>query len=146
MQTPLLGLIVRRDIEIEQFKPRPYFVVGAAVRAGAGNFPSTWHPPDGATGVLDDAGRLISRQHAEAIRTRVGGRAGQVTKCSCVGKSEPPPLPYSLPDLQVDAGKRLGLGPKQTLEACQSLYETLGCSRTHAQTARTYRRDSTIKQ
>jgi DNA topoisomerase IA len=35
-----------------------------------------------------------------------------------------PPLPYSLPDLQVDAGRRLGLGPKQVLDACQSLYET----------------------
>ncbi len=61
----------------------------------------------------------------KAIRTRVEGRAGQVTKCSRVREIPPPPWhPYSLPDLQVDAGKRLGLGPKQTLDACQSLYET----------------------
>jgi DNA topoisomerase-3 len=29
-----------------------------------------------------------------------------------------------LPDLQMDAGRRLGLTPKQTLDACQALYET----------------------
>jgi DNA topoisomerase-3 len=74
--------------------------------------------------VLDDAGRLISRQHAEAIRTKIAGRGGQVARCSRERKSEPPPLPYSLPDLQVDAGEHLSLGPKQTLDSCQSLYET----------------------
>jgi DNA topoisomerase-3 len=54
----------------------------------------------------------------------VTGRSGHVTKSSRDRKSEPPPLLYSLPELRVDAGKRLGLGPKQTLDACQSLYET----------------------
>ena len=124
VQTPLLGLIVRRDVEIEQFKPRAYYLVRAAVWAGAEIFSATWHPPDEVVEALDDAGRLISLQHAEAIRTKVAGRGGQVTRCSRERKSEPPPLPYSLPDLQVDAGKRLGIGPKQTIDACQSLYET----------------------
>jgi len=124
VQTPLLGLIVRRDSEIEDFKPRPYYIVRAAVRAGDAHFIATWQPTEGSPGVVDDAGRPINRQDAAAVRARIAGRSGQVTTCSRDKKSEPPPLPYSLPDLQVDAGKRLGLGPKQTLEACQSLYET----------------------
>jgi DNA topoisomerase III len=124
VQTPLLGLIVRRDIEIEQFKPKRYYVVRAEVRAAGGQFSATWHPPDSAAEVVDVAGRLISREHASAIRAKVIGQSGQVTTCSRDKRSEPPPLAYSLPDLQVDAGKRLGLGPKETLDACQSLYET----------------------
>jgi DNA topoisomerase III len=124
VQTPLLGLVVRRDIEIEQFEPRPYYVVRAPIRAAAGSLVATWHPPEDAAVFLDDAGRLVSREHAAAIKVKVTGRPGEVMACSREKQSEPPPLPYSLPDLQVDAGKRLGFGPKQTLDACQRLYET----------------------
>jgi DNA topoisomerase-3 len=124
VQTPLLGLIVRRDIEIEQFKPQPYYVVRATVRAAGGDFSATWAPTESAAAMLDADGRLLSRQHAIAVRTKVIGRSGDVTSCSRDKKAEPPPLAYSLPDLQVDAGKRLGLAPKETLDACQSLYET----------------------
>ncbi len=124
VQTPVLGLVVRRDLEIEQFQPRAYYVVRAAVHADSGDFVATWQPPDDASGVLDDAGRLIDPRRAETIRATVTGRSGLVTMSSRDRRSEPAPLPYSLPELQVDAGKRLGLGPKQTLDACQSLYET----------------------
>jgi DNA topoisomerase-3 len=124
VQTPVLGLVVRRDLEIEQFQPRAHYLVRAAVHAGDGGFVATWQPPDDAPGVFDDAGRLIDPRHAEAVRAKITGRSGEVTKSARERKSEPPPLPYSLPELQVDAGKRVGLGPKQTLEACQSLYET----------------------
>lgn len=124
VQTPLLGLIVRRDIEIEQFQPRAYYVVRAAVRAAGAVFTATWRAPDDSAGILDDGGRLVSSQHASAVQAKVVGRSGVVESYSREQKSEPPPLPYSLPELQVDAGKRLGLGPKQTLDASQSLYET----------------------
>jgi len=124
VQTPLLGLIVRRDVEIEQFKPLPYYVVRASVRSAGGPFTCVWQAPEGLTRVLDRAGRLVSRAHAVQIQATVGGKSGSATSASRDKKSEPPPLPYSLAELQVDAGKRLGLGPKETLDICQSLYET----------------------
>jgi len=123
VQTPLLGLVVRRDIEIEKFKPVPYFVVRAAVRSALGPFTCIWQAPEGLTGVVDQAGRLVSRAHAVHIQARVGGKPGSVTTASRDEKSEPPPLPYSLAELQVDAGRRLGRGPKETLDICQALYE-----------------------
>jgi DNA topoisomerase-3 len=124
VQTPLLGLIVRRDAEIEQFKPLPYYVVRAAVRSALGPFMCAWQAPEGLTSVLDHAGRLVSRAHAAQIQAKTAGKPGSVTSASRDRKSEPPPLPYSLAELQVDAGKRLGLGPKETLDICQALYET----------------------
>jgi DNA topoisomerase III len=124
VQTPLLGLIVRRDAEIEGFRPRPYFVVRAEIGCAEGRFKATWQPPRDASEPVDDEGRLVSRERAIAIRTNVEGKAGAVVRATREKKSEPPPLPHSLPELQIDAGKRLGLTPKQTLDACQALYET----------------------
>ena len=46
VQTPLLGLIVRRDLEIENFQPRPYFIVRAAIDCEGGGFSATWRPSD----------------------------------------------------------------------------------------------------
>ncbi len=122
VQTPLLGLIVRRDLEIERFKPRTYFAIRARASSSNAGFASAWIPPDGDAD-LDEDRRLVNRERALAIRTTTAGKTGVVVRCTREKKSEPAPLPYSLPDLQIDAGKRLGLSPKQTLEACQALYE-----------------------
>ena len=124
VQTPVLGLVVRRDREIEAFSPRAYHVVRAEVTGSGGAFAATWQPQAATAARLDEAGRLIEREHALALQRRVQGKSGVVASCRQETKSESAPLPYSLPDLQVDAGKRFGLSPKQTLDACQSLYET----------------------
>ncbi len=124
VQTPLLGLIVRRDLEIERFKPTPFFVLNARAVSSGGSFTATWKPRDGAQAFLDEERRLISKIHAESIAARCSGQRGIVLKCLREKKAELAPLPYSLADLQVDAGKRLGFTPKDTLDTCQALYET----------------------
>jgi DNA topoisomerase III len=125
VQTPLLGLIVRRDAEIETFQPSTYFTLTADLRCGAGAFKATWQPAKTtAPPVLDGEDRLVSRDHALAMRAKVERQAGTIVSCRRERKRESPPLPYSLPDLQMDAGRRLGMSPKQTLDACQALYET----------------------
>jgi DNA topoisomerase-3 len=125
VQTPLLGLIVRRDLEIERFQSRPYFLVRAKVRSAPGGFSATWQPQSAAgPEMIDDSGRFLNRDVAVAVSARASGRPGTVARCTSAKKTEAPPLPYALPELQIDAGKRLGLGPKQVLDACQALYET----------------------
>jgi DNA topoisomerase-3 len=123
VQTPLLGLIVARDRAIAEFRPVPYYVVAAEIRAGGGEtFRAFWVPGPGAK--LDPEGRLLSSEAAETVRDRVGGREGRVIECSQQRKTEAPPLPYALADLQVDAGRRARMTAAQVLDACQSLYET----------------------
>lgn len=125
VQTPLLGLIVRRDREIETFQPTTYFVVTADLRCAEGKFTATWQSAEGAAPrAVDDGRRLVTREHAAAIGARIRGQPGTVVRCTREKKSEAPPLPYSLPDLQMDGGRRFGLTPKETLNACQTLYET----------------------
>lgn len=124
VQTPVLGLVVRRDREIEAFRPRAYHVIRAEVTGSGGAFVATWQPQAMTDARFDEAGRLADREHALAVQRRVRGRPGVVASCRQATKTESAPLPYALPDLQVDAGKRFGFSPKQTLDACQALYET----------------------
>ena len=124
VQTPLLGLIVRRDLEIEKFVPKPYFSILADVAGAAQPFTAVWRPGPDAENVLDDERRLLSADFAALVERKTSGQSGTVTKASRDRKAELAPLPYSLADLQVDAGRRLGLGPKVILDVCQALYET----------------------
>jgi DNA topoisomerase-3 len=124
VQTPVLGLVVRRDQEIEAFQPRAYYTVRAGVRCVAGSFVATWLAPEAGGPEIDEAGRLLSVERASEIRRAVEGRPAVVVASSREKKAEAPPLLYSLSDLQIDAGRRFGLSPKQTLDAAQALYET----------------------
>ena len=122
VQTPLLGLIVARDRAIAEFRPVPYYVVAAEVRAGGGErFRAVWVP--GAAVKLDPEGRLLAREVAVDVRRRVLGREGYVAGCAVETKSQAAPLPYSLADLQVEAGRRLRMSAQEVLDACQRLYE-----------------------
>lgn len=125
VQTPLLGLIVRRDLAIETFKPRTFYALSAMLKTASGEVISArWTPGASAEPHLDEERRLLSQEFAHAVRYRVEGTEGRVIASSRETKSEPPPLPYSLADLQIDAAKRLGLSAKEVLDACQRLYET----------------------
>ena len=123
VQTPLLGLIVARDHAIAAFRPVPYYVLAAEVRAGGGEtFRASWVPPDEAPKGEDR--RLLERAVADAARERSVGQEGRVTACTERDRTADPPLPYTLADLQVDAGRRLAMSAQAVLDACQSLYET----------------------
>ena len=123
VQTPLLGLVVARDRAIAAFRPVAYYVAAAEVRAGGGEtFRAFWVPPEGAP--LDEDGRLLGQDVAEAACQRVVGQEGRIAACTEETRTETPPLPYSLADLQMDAGRRLSMSAQRVLDACQSLYET----------------------
>jgi DNA topoisomerase-3 len=123
VQTPVLGLIVARDRSIAEFRPRAYYTLAAELQAGGGEktLRAFWAPPPDAA--LDEDGRLLDRDVAAAACARVVGQEGRVASSTQDKKTHAPPLPYSLADLQTDAGKRLSMSAKDVLDACQSLYE-----------------------
>jgi DNA topoisomerase-3 len=123
VQTPVLGLIVTRDRAIAEFRPRAYYVVAAEIQAGGdARFRATWVPSPEAS--LDDEGRLLDPKVATAACARVLGKPGRVVSHTRDKKTQAPPLPYALADMQVEAGKRLSMSAKAVLDVCQSLYET----------------------
>ena len=124
VQTPVLGLVVRRDAEISAFVSKPYYQVVAHLRTETGSpVLAEWQPSAACLPWQDEEGRVLSRSLAENVASRITGQPGIVRSYHSARVKQSAPLPYSLSSLQIDAAKQLALTPKQTLSCCQSLYE-----------------------
>ncbi len=124
VQTPLLGLVVRRDIEIENFTPVDYYEVLAHVVPGTQTtFTAKWKPSEACAPYCDSDGRVLNKALAENVVGRIKLQPATVMSVERKAKKQLPPLPYNLSSLQIDAAKRFGLSAKVVLDTCQSLYE-----------------------
>ncbi len=124
VQTPLLGLIVRRDEEIAYFQPKPFYEVLAHLETEVQQaFTAKWQPSEACLPYMDDEGRVLAKGLAQNVVRRITDKAAKVTQISTKDKQQNPPLPYSLSALQIDAAKRFGMSAKDVLDTCQSLYE-----------------------
>ncbi|WP_106477048.1 DNA topoisomerase III [Phytohalomonas tamaricis] len=121
VQTPVLGLIVRRDLTIESFVPVPYYVLWADFQVKNGTCRAWWMPAEHHR--LDEEGRLLERAPALALCEKLPGTTGRVDKASSTKRRQNAPLPYSLSTLQVDAARRYKLSAQMVLDCCQALYE-----------------------
>ncbi|MDY0888779.1 MULTISPECIES: DNA topoisomerase III [Kosakonia] len=125
VQTPVLGLVVRRDEEIENFVSKDFFEVKAHIVTPAGErFTALWQPSDACEPYQDEEGRLLHRALAEHVVNRISGQPAMVTAYNDKRESELAPLPFSLSSLQIEAAKRFGLSAQNVLDICQKLYET----------------------
>lgn len=124
VKTPTLALVVRREREIENFKPVDYFNIKAVFRHTNGQFQAQWKPNEMQQG-LDSEGRLVDKQIAEAKLKFFGQEplTGVISGYSKAKKQEAQRLPFSLSTLQVLAGRRFGYEPQQVLDTAQALYE-----------------------
>ena len=122
VQTPTLALVVRRDLEIEQFKPRDFFEVIAHCRHQNGDFMAKWRPAINDGPGFDEEGRLVDRKLAESIAAKAAGQ-GKVSRYEAKDSKQSAPLPFSLSALQKAASAKYGMSANQVLETAQSLYE-----------------------
>jgi len=119
VQTPTLAILARREQEIRDFKPEPYWVVDARFlalpeeprRAYDGRFHAGANP------------RIASEAEASAIVAACEGQVGVITKLDKSERKDRPPLLYDLTSLQSEASSRFGFTARRTLAAAQRLYE-----------------------
>ena len=124
VQTPVLGLVVRRDDEIKNFIAKPFYQVIAHLRTEQDqHFKARWQPSEACQPWQDEEGRVLAKSLAENVVSRIHNQTATVTASKVQRKKQPPPLPYSLSALQIDAAKRFSMSAKQVLDSCQSLYE-----------------------
>jgi DNA topoisomerase-3 len=117
VQTPTLAILARREQEIRDFKPEPYWIVDASLatvsdrREYEGRFHSGANP------------RIKSAEAAAEIVRACEGQTGEITKLEKTERKERAPLLYDLTSLQRDANSRFGFSARRTLAAAQRLYE-----------------------
>ncbi|MDM8142335.1 DNA topoisomerase 3 [Megamonas hypermegale] len=124
VKTPTLALVVRRERELQNFKPVDYFVIKALFAHENGEFMATWKPQDTQKG-LDGENRLLDEQIAKDLIAKFNTKAeqGRITAYQKAQKKEAQRLPFSLSTLQVLAGKRFDYDPQLVLDTAQKLYE-----------------------
>ena len=107
VMTPTLGMIVKREADIQAFRPECFYTVQMTV-----------------AGIEMTGERIKEKEEAERLAEAVqnAGKA-VITKMESVNKTEKPPLLYDLTSLQRDANKYYGFTAQQTLDYTQSLYE-----------------------
>lgn len=127
VQTPVLGLVVRRDEEIENFVAKDYFTLHALIpyQDGASSFDirARWKPSEACQPWQDEEGRVLNRKLVENVAQRIANQPAKVVESEQKQTKQSAPLPYSLSALQIDAAKRFGMSAQQVLDTCQSLYE-----------------------
>ncbi|WP_299136985.1 DNA topoisomerase III [uncultured Vibrio sp.] len=127
VQTPVLGLVVRRDEEIENFIPKDYFTLHALIpyqnNGQSFDIRARWKPSEACKPWQDEESRVLNRKLVENVAQRIANQPATVTESEQKQSKQAAPLPYSLSALQIDASKRFGMSAQQVLDTCQSLYE-----------------------
>ena len=124
VQTPILGLVVKRDLERENFIAKDFYQVLANIETPNNEkFKAKWIPSDACAPHMDSEGRVLNKALAENVIQRIKGQDAKVSQAQYKKKRQAPPLPYNLSSLQIDAAKAFSMSAQQVLDTCQSLYE-----------------------
>ncbi len=108
VQTPTLALIVNRQLEIENFKPEPYWELKTVYRN---------------TTFSASKGRFSSQQEGEKQLDAIRDSLFTITEITTKQGKEAPLRLFDLTSLQVECNKKFSFSADDTLKLIQSLYE-----------------------
>ncbi len=108
VQTPTLSLIVKRQLEIDNFKPEPYWELKTKYRETI--FSAT-------------SGKYLIKEEAEKQLEQIIGHEFTIVSYEKKAGSESAPRLFDLTSLQVECNRKFGFSAEDTLRLIQSLYE-----------------------
>lgn len=108
VQTPTLALIVKRQKEIDNFKPEPYWVLSTVYRDTL--FTAT-------------SGKFTSKEEGQQAFSLIEGKPFVITSVQKKQGKEPAKQLYDLTSLQVDLNRKYGFSAEMSLNLIQGLYE-----------------------
>lgn len=124
--TPVVGMIVQREKDIESFVAVDHYSLRAHIRIGAHPpFVAGWVKPSDGEGrpEFDPSGKLvIDRRYVGAVQVKCNNKPAKIAVADVSPRRERPPLLFSLVELQKMAAK-MGYSPDEVLAHAQSLYE-----------------------
>ena len=130
VMTCVLGMVVRREREIRNFKPTKFYRVIAGIPADTDRIEGEWRAVKGSRyenhPALYKENGFTKKEEAEAlIRILSENPPLTVTVQSVERKTElkKPPLLFNLAELQNECSRRFKISPDETLSIVQELYE-----------------------
>jgi DNA topoisomerase-3 len=108
VQTPTLALIVKRQKEIENFKPEPYWELKTVYRK---------------TTFSSVQGKFSKKEDGEELLQKITDKPFTVTDITKKKGKESAPRLLDLTSLQVECNKKFSFSADDTLKLIQSLYE-----------------------
>lgn len=127
VMTCVLGMIVRKEREIRNFKPRNFYRVIGSIEENGSQMDVEWRCSEHSSVyntpyVYEDFG-FNKVEYAKKFLETLQNK--KITIQSITNKIEKknPPLLYNLAELQSECAKKLHISPSQTLKIVQALYE-----------------------
>ena len=114
VQTPTLALIVKREHEIANFKPEPFWEVEADFNFEGKILKAKWHK--------NNISRVQEERQAIAIAHFCNNKSVEISSIKKETKEYAPPLLFNLSALQATANKAYKFSPQYTLDILQKLY------------------------
>ena len=113
VQTPTLAMLVDRELEIQNFKPEPYFTITAVFETNRKEKFKAAH----------QIKAFKDEKAAKEIFDKINGKRGIVSDIKEEILTRPVPNLYNLSSLQMEANSRYGFTVAKTLQIAQELYE-----------------------
>lgn len=113
VQSPTLAMIVNREEEIKNFKPKTFYTINAKGKDASFQWVNK-----------DNNLRIFDEEFANKIISKVQGENAKIVSITETPKKKFSPALYDLTELQRDANKIWGYSAKQTLSIMQRLYES----------------------
>ncbi len=113
VQSPTLAMIVQREGEIKNFKPKTYYTINVKTK----DYNLSWINKE-------NNSRIFDEDFANKIALKIKKSEGEIININSINKKKFSPALYDLTELQRDANKIFGYSAKQTLNIMQRLYES----------------------
>ncbi len=117
VQTPTLGMILKREEEIRKFVPKEYYSIEISTKKGSSNFKMNW------VDKKNNNTTSFNEEKIENIAKKLNNKEIKIIDVKKVDKKRYSKPLYDLTELQRDANKRFGFSAKETLSIMQKLYE-----------------------
>lgn len=119
VQTPTLGLVVTRDLLVEDHNKQRYFTISAELEIGGKSVRAAYEPAKDDPNL--EEGRISDEDYAAEITEALRGRQLEKAVVGMKQITEQPPLPFNLVKLQTYCSAKFGYDPGQVLEITQNL-------------------------
>ncbi|MGL5694774.1 MAG: DNA topoisomerase III, partial [Peptostreptococcaceae bacterium] len=117
VQTPTLGMILKRENEIQKFVPKNYYGIEVLGTKGNSSLKFKWQ--DNKT----NSESIFNEEKVDLVINKIKNDELKIVEVSEVNKKKYSPQLYDLTELQRDANRIFGYSAKETLSIMQKLYE-----------------------